>query len=235
MRNGKVTLGPVRALARIARVAPQADEAEAATVLGESHELVRVLARRRALTVQILITSLPLAFAVVGLAVGTASASVVLVAAAIVQLALLLAVPYLRGRTREIAGELIAAGDDASLGLRIVDSERRRLTSRKERERMARSLEHLLRDAKHWYRILPAHRPPPGVRSLIYTEQEARDVVSLLRADGAQARGIALTSRLLWDGASPLYGDEAGRLREELHRIRFLLATPTDRDERLAA
>jgi hypothetical protein len=226
MRKAADSFGRLRALARFARVAPHADEAEAASVLGDDHALVHVLARRRALTVQILITSLPLAFAIVGLARGTASASVVLGAAAVVQLGLLVALPYFRTRTREIAEELIAAGDDSSLGLGIVEAEKRRLTSSKERERIARSLEHLIRDARRWYTILPAHRLPPGVLSLRFTEPEARDVVALLRTDGAQARGIALTSRLLGDGASPLYGPAADDLRQELRRIRFLLAAP---------
>ena len=238
MRNAADRFGLLRTLARIARVVPHADEAEAATVLGDDHELVHVLARRRALTVQILITSLPLAFAIVGLVRGTASASVVLGAAAVVQLGLLVAVPYFRTRTREIAEELIAAGHDTSLGLGIVEAQRRRLTSRKERERIARSLEHLIRDAQRWYTILAAHRLPPGVLSLRFTEPEARDVVALLRTDGAQARGIALTSRLLGDGASPLYGAAADDLREELRRIRHLLVAPRDpspESERLAA
>ena len=40
-------------------------------------------------------------------------------------------------------------------------------------------------------------------------------------------RGVALTSRLLTDGGtSPLFGTDAELLREELTRIRFLLAAP---------
>jgi hypothetical protein len=230
-------LGFLRSLARLAHVAPQADEAEAASLLGPDHDLVRVLARRRALFVQILITFLPLAFAVVGLVRGTASAPVVLGAAALVQLTLLLAVPYLRARTREIAEELIGGGHDASLRVRIVARHHRRLTSPEERERIARSLEHLLRDARRWYSLAPVQRPL-GVVPLRSSEPEARDVVALLRTDGAQARGVALTARLLEDGASPLYGDEPDELREELCRIRYLLAAPRPQSvehDRLAA
>jgi hypothetical protein len=223
MRTPSDRSGSLHAIARIAHVAPHADEAAAADVLGADHELVRVLARRRALTVQILVTTLALALAVLGLVRGTASAPAILGAAALVQLALLVAVPYFRTRTREIAEELIASGHHRSLGLRVVNRELRRLTSRKERERIACSLEHLLRDAERWYSLLPAHLPL-GVRALRETAPEARDVVTLLRADGAQARGIALTARLLWDGMSPLYGEEAEELREELNRIRYLLA-----------
>jgi hypothetical protein len=32
-----------------------------------------------------------------------------------------------------------------------------------------------------------------------------------------------MTQRLLFDGTSPLYGEDVRLLREELHRIRFLL------------
>lgn len=235
MRNGADRFGRLRALALIARAVPDADETKAASVLGDDHELVRVLARRRALTIQILVTALALAFAVAGLVLGTAP-PVVLGAAGVVQLGLLVAVPHFRTRTREIAEELIATGHDTSLGVRIVDSHFRRLTSSRERERIARSLEHLLRDAKRWYSILPAYHPPPGVLCLRFTEPEARDVVALLRADGAQARGIALTARLLGDGSSPLYGDKADELREELRRIRYLLVAPgLATGERLAA
>jgi hypothetical protein len=63
---------------------------------------------------------------------------------------------YLRGRTREVSQELIAAGEDAALSVEAVRHQRRRLSSRTERERFARSLDSLLRDAERWYRILPA-------------------------------------------------------------------------------
>lgn len=150
-----------------------------------------------------------------------------LAAAAIVQLGLLIAVPYFRGRTRDIAEELIAAGHDTARELRVVDDEYRRLASPKERERLARSLAHLLHDAERWYRMLPAHRPLPGVHCLRFTAEEARDVVALLRAEVVDIRGVALTSRLLTDGyASPLFGEDVERLREELRRIRYLLSVP---------
>jgi hypothetical protein len=75
--------------------------------------------------------------------------------------------------------------------------------------------------------MLPAHRPPPGVHCLRFTAEEARDVVALLRAEVVDIRGVALTSRLLTDGyASPLFGEDVERLREELRRIRYLLSVP---------
>jgi hypothetical protein len=116
-----------------------------------------------------------------------------------------------------------------------VRNERRRLASRRERERFARSLESLLHDAERWYRILPAYRPPDGAQMLRYAAAEAREVVALLRSDAAHVRGVALTARLLMDGyRSPLYAGNAGRLREELNRIRYLL-TPDASHTLLAA
>jgi hypothetical protein len=55
-----------------------------------------------------------------------------------------------------VSQELIAAGEDAALSVEAVRHQTRRLSSRTERERFARSLDSLLRDAERWYRILPA-------------------------------------------------------------------------------
>jgi hypothetical protein len=50
------------------------------------------------------------------------------------------------------------------------------------------------------------------------------ELAELLRADPGDARAVALVWRLVCDGAtSPLYGGNAGELRTELARIRFVL------------
>src|SRR5215211_4132788 len=51
------------------------------------------------------------------------------------------------------------------------------------------------------------------------------DIAALLRSEDSELRGIAQVERLLGDGGSALYGHDADALREELHRIRFLLET----------
>jgi hypothetical protein len=52
------------------------------------------------------------------------------------------------------------------------------------------------------------------------------DVAALLRAEPSTARGVALATTLLTDGArSPLLRDDPRPLREELRRIRYLLAS----------
>jgi hypothetical protein len=209
-------------------LAPGEDERAAADVLGPDHALARLLARRRALSVQIAITSVPVVLATIGTMLAVDSAPIVLGAALVVEIGLLAAIPFVRSRTHDVTHELLADGDDDTLAIPVVRNECRRLRSWRERERLAGSLEKLLRASEGFNRPLPAHRTPLGVRTLPFAAREARDVIALLRADTAAVRGIAMVSMLLRDGASPLYGYDPRRLREELIRIRYLLAAPGD-------
>jgi hypothetical protein len=52
---------------------------------------------------------------------------------------------------------------------------------------------------------------------------ELGEIARLLRSGEAAVRGVAMLERLLTDGASALYGEDVRTLREELHRIRFIL------------
>lgn len=221
-----------RRIRELLGLAPGEDERAAATVLGADHALARLLARRRALSVQIAITAVPVVLAAIGTMRAADSAPIILGAAVLVEVALFAAIPYVRARTHDVAHELLAEGDDDTLAIPVVRDECRRLRSGRERERLARSLEKLLHASESWTRPLPAHRSPLGIRTLRFATREAREVIALLRADNAAVRGIALTSLMLRDGSSPLYGYEPRRLREELNRIRYLLAGP---DERMPA
>ena len=59
---------------------------------------------------------------------------------------------------------------------------------------------------------------------------ELEETAQALRRSDASVRGVALSERLLSGHDSPLYGDDADRLREELRRVRFLLdAAVTER------
>lgn len=106
----------------------------------------------------------------------------------------------------------------------VIARERRRLSSQEERERLARSLEVLHRDALRWRQTPPRYRPLPGIVQPRDVSQEVAAVVTALRHDGVRVQGVALASRLLSDGqASPLYANDVRALREELNRIRYLL------------
>jgi hypothetical protein len=215
-------------IARMLGVAPGEDESAATAALGPDHELARLLTRRRTLVRQLAITSLTLSAAALATVLHAGDAGIVLVAAAAVELVLAAAFLYCRSRTRDVSQELIAAGEDAAFSVRAVRREGRRLVSRRERERFAGSLEHMLHDSEYWHRIRPASRPLDGTQFLRFAASEAREVVALLRAEAVHVRGVALMARFLMDGvSSPLYAGDAARIREELRRIRYLL-TPAD-------
>jgi hypothetical protein len=207
-------------------LAPGEDERTATAVLGGDHTLARLLARRRTLTLQIAITSVPVVLAAIGTMRAVDSAPLVLAAAILVEVALLAAIPFVRSRTHEVTHELLAEGEDGTLAIPVVRDESRRLRSGRERERLARSLEKLLHASERLEGPLPEHRVPLGVRTLRFAARETREVIALLRADTAAVRGVALVTMLLRDGASPLYGHDPRPLREELTRIRYLLAGP---------
>lgn len=215
-----------------------ADEDRAVAVLGREHALVRALAYRRTFALQLLATSIPLALGAVGIGRHVAAAPAVLEAASVVAATLVVAFLISRGLVREQAQELIAGGERGD-ALPVVANERRRLLSGKERESLAHSLESALDAAEHWHEILPASRPPHGVRCLRFTAQEIREIVSLLRSEAPDVRGVALTARFLAGGyGASLYRGDVVALREELNRIRYLLAASTDADRnsaRLAA
>jgi hypothetical protein len=52
---------------------------------------------------------------------------------------------------------------------------------------------------------------------------DLRAVIRLLGSDHAPVRGVAVAEHLLTDACSPLYGNQAEPLREELHQVAHLL------------
>jgi len=201
------------------------DEDAASSVFGPRHPLTRALMYRRCFAWQGLVASIPLALGVAGAVMHDADAPAVLAAAGVVQLVLLAGVLLARQLVRERVQTLIADGAE-DVPLRVIADERQRLLTRKERESLARSLERALHSAQHWQEILPASRPPHGVRCLRFTAREVREVASLLRAGPSEARGVALTAQLLAGGyGSALYAGDVVLLREALNQIRYLLAS----------
>lgn len=202
-----------------------ADKNAAESVLGRGHRLTKAVSNQHTLAIQSIVAALAIAVGSSGVLLGVPRATLVLVAAAVVGVAFALMWTIARTIARERAQALIAAGDDSNV-VSVLARERRRLTSRKERERLARSLEELYRDALRWYEILPQFRPPHGVVQLRHTGLELEGLTQALRRDRVRVQGVALTARLLSDGyESPLYGNEVEPLREELNRICYLLET----------
>ena len=122
----------------------------------------------------------------------------------------------LHARERTHVRQLILDGHER-LPLPVVQRERRRLLDPRLRAQLARSLLEMV-----------GSEPPPAPvylpRVVRETEPEIRRLAALLRGEPCGARGVALVERLLRDGLSPLYGDDARPLREELRRLAFLLS-----------
>lgn len=200
-----------------------ADKRAAESVLGRSHGLTRAVSDQHTLATQTVVAVLAVAAGALGVFLHFHIAVLVLGAGVVVGAAFVLAWVVARKIARERAQDLIATGDDGVV-LSVLARERRRLASRKERERLARSIEALHRDALRWHGILPQFRPLQGVTQLRYVGEEVEALASALRRERVRVQGVALTTRLLTDGyGSPLYADELGPLREELKRIRYLL------------
>jgi hypothetical protein len=202
-----------------------ADKRAAESVLGRDHRLTRAVSYQHTLALQSTVAAFAVLAGGAGLLLHLGIATLVVIAAAVVAVFFVLAWAVTRRVTRERAQDLIAAGND-SVVVSVLARERRHLASRKERERLARSLETLYRDALRWYEILPRFRPPDGVVHFRHTGPELEGLTEALRRDRVRVQGVALTARFLSNGyESPLYGNELEPLREELNRIRYLLET----------
>jgi hypothetical protein len=126
------------------------------------------------------------------------------------------------------AVELIAQGR-GELPVEAVVRVRQRLLDPGQRECLARALDVICAEAGRppceCHPIPPLYRVPV-VRAV---SSDLGEVARLVRRGGG-LRGLAATEQLVTDGCSPLYGDSEAALRQELGRIRFLLATrPIDR------
>jgi hypothetical protein len=194
------------------------DRVMAGASLGAGHPLVGVLGR-----VEVVFEQMVLVTGVQAAGVLMFSGRIrlsLLIAAAVVQLALLSVLAALRLRARELCLELIVAGR-ASLPLACIGRARRRLLDPHTREGLAKSVDEVVELAA---RPRPgAPRPLCDVRVIRAVAPELSQIASLLRGGQSSIRGVALVDWLLTSAATPLYGPSAEPLRRELGRARYLL------------
>ena len=193
-------------------------------LLGPDHPLTRADARLRTLRAQLAVTTV-LGAAMLALSplLGSPALHLAIGAGAVAGV-LLGAVLMARAGLRDQALELIASGRE-EMPIPVVESERCRLSDRAYRRSLARTLD-----------VIRAEPSPKEWWSPVYADREAVhaagdeliEVARLLRElPTVRARGVALVTRLIRDGAtSPLYRGPAPRLREELSRIRHVLIQP---------
>jgi len=206
-----------------------ADTHAAESVLGRRHALTRAVANQHTLAMQSAVAVLAVVAAALCELVHLQHATLLVVVALGICAAFVVAWTLTRETVARGARDLIAGGYD-NLVLSVVARERRRLASRKERERLARALEEFHRDALRRHPLLPHSQLLPGVAQLRHTSREVEALATALRRERARVQGVALVARLLADGhESPLYAGERGPLREELNRIRYLLESAEER------
>jgi hypothetical protein len=193
-----------------------------AELLGAAHPLVRVSRRVATVERQALATAAVLA-ALVGVG-DEAFASAVTVSAAGVLLVLLVIVAVLMDERRRQALDLIVEGQEW-LPVRPVVRERDRLASTRAQVRLAKSFECVFEEGLGLRRLAPASLPMvrPSVAAAVPAELAV--VTALLRSGRPGLRGVALVERLLTDGESPLYGEDAAALRAELRHAHSLLCS----------
>jgi hypothetical protein len=201
----------------------------ASLAFGPDHPLARASELVRTLEKQVGVTLAAIAPALAETLLDAPIAPTLLSASLAVELVLVVALLLARQVRAERAWEVIIDGSEA-LDADEVMQERRRLSNPKRREQLSRSLGRALDAAEHWHQILVASRPPEGVRLLSRFAPEIRQIVTQLRDEPADVRGIALLARYLAGGpGSPLYSGDAEALRRELARIAHLLGCPPRR------
>src|SRR5262249_9647312 len=126
-------------------------------------------------------------------------------------------------RRRRAARDIVLEGRE-TLPVPVVQRERRRLLDQSTRGYVARSLERVLQHVTRRPTPVPPSVPPLfDVGTVATVVDDLQAIIALLRSDHPQARGVALAERLLTEGFSPLYGENAIALRDELRRVRYLL------------
>jgi hypothetical protein len=197
---------------------PRLDE-----LLSPDHPLVRTSSDLSASLRQVAAVSAVLVGSLLALVLGTGAAVTLVIGAAIVLLALLAIAGQLWDRRRRAARDLVLEGRE-TLPVAAVQRERRRLLEERTRGYVARSLERVLQHVtRRPTPIPPSVRPLFDVGTVATVVEDLQAIIALLRSDAPQARGVALAERLLTEGFSPLYGENAVALRDELRRVRYLL------------
>jgi hypothetical protein len=163
-----------------------------------------------------------LSASIVLLVAGLSRAFCLVLASAVVQATIAVAIALVADRKRELVLDLIIEGR-GHLPLVAVRRARRRLLDRGHREGLAQWLDAVCREAEHPMQRPAFARPMYSTRLITTLAPDLAEIARLLRTDTPGLRGVAMTQRLLGDGTSALYGQDVDVLRQELHRIRFLL------------
>jgi hypothetical protein len=197
-------------------------------VLRDDHPLARSTDALRCTGRQWNHVAAVLAGSVIALAQGGRWAAGLVCSAGGVLVVLSLMLAFRLQARRDCVTDVILEGDE-DLPVTLVQRERVRLISPRNRVGVARSLEKLAREATAPQdgraRLVPPLVEPPVVAQVA---DELRELGAVLRTEAVSARGVARLERLVSRATSPLYGRDIAVLREELSRVRWLLDRPND-------
>jgi hypothetical protein len=198
---------------------------EPSSLLGPTHPLTRAMRDGRAVLRQARGVAMVLAAALTAALNGLAWAWAGVAGSIAVLLGLGGAALALRLRARWAAREVIADGGER-LPLAPIERERARLLADATRSTLASSLERMLAQAAATTGRLapPSLRPVFDVGVVQSLADDLGALATALRDRPASARGVALVEQLVTWGGSSLYRGDVSRLREELGRVRYLLA-----------
>lgn len=140
-------------------------------------------------------------------------------AAAIVLVALLIVLAAVRQRVRDEAIDLLLTGyQNAPIG--AVQTERRRLVSRRTRQALGMSYVTIARQARPAAGLVVAGARPLFQRRIVRgVIEELLAIGRALQDDRVAAPAVARAERLITDGTSNLYGSDQRSLKAELDRI----------------
>ena len=191
----------------------------ARAVLGSDHPLARAAEALDSVVRQSLAVAAVLAGSIIDLIAGRTWAAT-LAASSIIVLAALTAIAAACKQTqRDRALALILEGRE-NVPVAAVQRQRRRLSDPRTRTTLVRNLATMIDQASTRHALQACRICPLFDRAVIRTvADELRAIIRLLDSDHAPVRGVALVEHLLTDAFSPLYGNQAEPLRQELHRI----------------
>jgi hypothetical protein len=192
-------------------------------VLGPDHPLSRAVDGRESVGRQSRVVGAVLIGSMIDFTQGATWAAAAALSAVTVLVGLAIGAAALTQSQRDRALDLIIEGHE-SVPVAAVQRERQRLHAPGTQRRLARAIDGVIDQA-----LNPPKMRGRGVRPLFeivvvaFVAEDLRAISQLLGAQHASIRGVALAERLVSDGTSPLYRDQADGLRGELQRIHDLM------------
>ena len=215
--------GAMRRVPGTAARARGAPPRSASAVLGSDHPLARATDALDSVVRQSLAVAAVLVGSIIDLLAGLTWAATLAASAAIVLVGLTVIATACRQTQRDRALALILEGRE-NVPVAAVQRQRRRLLDPRTRATLARNLAVMIEQASTRRGFQACRICPLFDRAVIRAvADDLRAVIRLLGSDHAPVRGVAVVEHLLTDAFSPLYGNQAEPLRQELHRIGHLL------------